>query len=332
MFSQHLERRRNSLVVLPVFFGLCLYVAAAPRESTAAKASVDAGKPVYPIAILPFSERGHADGDLGKQVSELLFAELVVRPDLLLVEREALHKALAEAELSLSGLVDPSQATRIGQLTGAKILVCGSALTIGTKRYLVAKIIGTETSRVLGASVKGLACGDVDELVPLLAEQIVHVISTKADLLVAKPETPADRIARIREKIGEAVRPLLAIDVTEQHIGPAVIDPAAQTELRHMALAAGFKIIDSDADNPTKADIVVRGEGVSEYALRRGGLISVRARLEVKASDPRTGRILAVDRQTVVGVGIAEQIAAKSALQEAAARIAERLLPKLVKP
>jgi hypothetical protein len=38
-----------------------------------------------------------------------------------------------------------------------------------------------------------------------------------------------------------------------------------------------------------------------------------------------------VDRQTSVAVDVAEQTAAKTALQKAAMDVAERLLPKLVK-
>ncbi|NOY80985.1 MAG: hypothetical protein GXP31_08265 [Kiritimatiellaeota bacterium] len=324
-------RNGLSLLLFSAFFGPWLW-AAAPAGAASAKPDSNPAPTVYPVAILPFSQRGAADADLGKQVSELLFAELVSRPELLLVEREELKKVLSETELNLSGLVSPGQATQIGQLTGAKILVTGSVLTIGAKRYLVAKIIGTETSRVLGASVKGLARGDVDDLIQPLAEQVAAVISQRANVLVAKPEKPEDRIAAIREKLGKAARPLLAIIIKERHVGPAVIDPAAQTELTHLALATGFQVIDAVAGNPTQADIVVRGEGISEYALRRGNLISIRARLEVKATDPKTNRVLAVERQTVVAVGVAEQVAAKSALQQAAARIAERLLPKLVRP
>ena len=65
--------------------------------------------------------------------------------------------------------------------------------------------------------------------------------------------------------------------------------------------------------------------------MRRGNLVAVKARLEVKAIDPKTDKVIAVDRQVAVVVDLTEQIAGKKALQRAAAVIAERMLPKLVK-
>jgi hypothetical protein len=73
----------------------------------------------------------------------------------------------------------------------------------------------------------------------------------------------------------------------------------------------------------------VQGEAISEPAVRHGNLVSAKARLEVKAIDQATGKVLAIDRQTTVATDLTEQIAAKTALQEAAAMIAERLLPKI---
>ena len=72
-------------------------------------------------------------------------------------------------------------------------------------------------------------------------------------------------------------------------------------------------------------------EGISELAARHGNLISVKARVELKAVDRMTDKVLVADRQAAIVVDLAEQIAGKSALQEAAAALAERILPKLVK-
>ena len=47
--------------------------------------------------------------------------------------------------------------------------------------------------------------------------------------------------------------------------------------------------------------------------------------------DRKTDKIIAVDRQTALVVDLTESIAGKAAIQEAAAILAERILPRLVK-
>ncbi len=291
----------------------------------------DDERAVYPVAILPFQERGRDTAELGGQVTDLLFAQLVVNPDIYLVEREDIKKLFDEQELNLSGLVNPAQATQVGYLTGAKIIVTGSVLVVGDKLYLVAKIIGTETSRVLGASAKGKVDDDLDGLVESLAEDVATTISEQAKKLVAEPVTHEDRVGAIAEDLGKGDRPTVWIDIPERHVGQTTIDPAAQTELALICTELGFEVIDRKEGNRNAADVLLIGEGFSQFASRHGNLISVKARLEVKALDRATGKVLAVDRQVSVAVDLAEQIAGKTALQEAAATIAGRLLPKIVK-
>lgn len=283
---------------------------------------------VYPVAIIPFQERGLEVKEMGAKVTDLLFVNLVTNPEMFLVDREDLKKLIEEQELSASGLVNQAQATQLGQLTGAKILVTGSVLQVGDKLYIVAKIMGTETSRVVGKSVKGDFDDELDSLVESLAEGVAGVIAERAEELVAKPVKHVDRLAALKKKLGSATRPTVAIDISEQHVGQVTSDPAAETEIALFCTELGFKVLDSTA-NKKDADILLIGEGFSQFAARHGNLVSVKARLELKALDRKTGQVLAIDRQTSIGVDLAEQIASKSALQESAARIAERLLPAI---
>lgn len=285
---------------------------------------------VYPTAIFAFAERGEGAKGYGQKTSDILFAQLAVDPNLMLVDRQDLDKALGEASLGLGGMVTPGQATQVGQLTGAKILVTGSVIEADKTLYLVAKIIGTETSRVLGESVKGRTSDEIGPLVETLAKQVAATIVKDADKLMAKTVKMEDRIAALNKRLGNARRPSVRIEVTERHVGQATIDPAAETELGLFCKETGFEVWDSKSGAGKQADIVLRGEGFSEFAARRGDLISVKARVEVKAVDRATDRVIAVDRQTAVEVDLTEQIAGKKALQEAAAAIAERMLPKLV--
>jgi TolB-like protein len=287
---------------------------------------------VYPVAILPFEERGANVKDFGAQVSEVLFAELVANPKLMLVDRAELTKTLGEQSLSLTGAVKPDEAVKVGQLTGAKLIITGSVLQVDKKLYLVAKIMGTETTRVVGASVNGQASDELAPLIEKLAEQITSTLDEKASTLVAKPVQTADRIAALRKQLGDAKLPVVRIEIAERHVAQATIDPAAETEIAMICRELGFEVVDNKEAAVGAADILITGEGFSETVGRIGNLVSVRGRLEVKAVDRKTGKVLAIDRQTNRVIDASEQIAGKTALQEAAAALAERIIPKLVTP
>jgi TolB-like protein len=285
---------------------------------------------VYPTAIFPFAERGAGVKGYGEKVSDILFASLAANPDLYLVDRADMDKTLTEHELNLSGIVAPGQAVQVGQLTGAKILLTGSVIEADKALYIVAKIIGTETSRVFGESVKGRTSDEMAPLVEELAAQVAEAIKTKADKLVAHEVSREDRVAAINKALGKVKRPTVLISITERHVGQATIDPAAETEIALLCRETGFEVLDTGAPKKS-ADIIIKGEGFSEFAMRRGNLVSVKARLEIKAIDPTTDKIIAIDRHVAVEVDLTEQIAGKKALQRAAAAIAERMLPKLTK-
>ena len=302
----------------------------APMAADTPKATVPvlAAEPV-PAAILAFAERGAAVKGTADKIADLLFAELAVHDGLWLVDRQDLEKSLSEQELSASGMVNPAQAVKIGSLTGAKVLITGSVFEVDKDLHIVAKVIGTETTRVLGASVKGLIRDDLGPLVTQLAAKVAETVTQKANLLVAPEIKLADRLAALNQALGDKRRPVVSVRIAERHVGQTTIDPAAETELSLFCKETGFTVLDrADA---AKADIRIEGEGFSEFGLRRGNLVSVKARIEVKAVDHKSGEVVAIDRETAVEVDLTEQIAGKKALQTAAARLAERMLPKLVK-
>jgi hypothetical protein len=216
-------------------------------------------------------------------------------------------------------------------MTGAKVLVTGSVMEADESFHIVAKIIGTETSRVLGESVKGPTSNGIAPLVEELAEKVAGTIEARAPELVGKRVTVTDRIAALNEILGDGERPTVAIDIDEQHIGRAAGDPASATEIALFCKETGFEVIDSQSAGTRSADVIIRGKGFSETATRHGRLVSVKARLEVEAVDRRTNKLITVERQTAVVVDLSEQIAGKAALQQAAATIAQRLLPKITK-
>ena len=225
---------------------------------------------------------------------------------------------LGEQELGLSGTVSPDTAAKVGHLTGAKVLVTGRVFKADKELVIVAKIIGTETSRVYGELVKGPAASSLTDLSGDLARKIAATVTQKGDTLVAKVESREDRIARIKKSVGGKTLPSVSVKIGERHFGQPVIDPAAETELSLILKECGFTLVDDKSKE--KADVEITGDAFSAFGMRKGNLISCKARVELKAQK-RTGEILAVDRQTSVAVDITEQTAAKTALQQAAAEL-----------
>ena len=88
--------------------------------------------------------------------------------------------------------------------------------------------------------------------------------------------------------------------------------------------STGYEAVDLLKQKP---DIEVTGEAFSAHGFRKGNLVICRARLELKARDVESGKILFTSSQTSVAADITEQTAAKTALENAALEIAGRLLP-----
>lgn len=285
---------------------------------------------VLTVAVFDFESKDEAVRDLGPKVASLINAQLSADPHVITVERAELEKALGEQELGLSGTIDPETAAKVGHLTGAKVLVTGRVFNVGRETMIVAKVIGTETSRVYGDVVRGTAgSASVADMSTDMAARIAKIVTEKADTLVAKVEKPEDLIARLQPQVKGKKLPIVSVVIAERHIGSPTIDPAAETEVGFILQKLGFTVADKK-DPLAKADIEITGEGFSEFGMRKGNLVSCKGRVEMKAIDKATGRVLFIDRQTSVAVDLSEHLAAKTALQDAAAKLTERLLPKLV--
>jgi Curli production assembly/transport component CsgG len=312
----------------PFILTLLLAAGALTHAAGQTNSTSNSSPDVLTVAVFDFESKNPNVSGLGPNVATLLNARLSAEPNLILVERAELDKALGEQELGLSGTVSADSAAKVGQLTGAKILVTGRVFKTDTELFVVAKIIGTETSRVYGEMVQAGVDASISDLSKSLATKIAADVMSKGDTLLAKVETHEDRIAKLKKELGDKKLPVVSVKITEQYFTQHIIDPAAQTEMSLILQQCGFTLADDNSTN--RPTIEITGEAFGELGLRKGNLQSCRARIEIKARDVATGRIIAVDRQTSVAVDIAELIAAKSALQNGAGELAERLIPKLV--
>jgi hypothetical protein len=288
-----------------------------------------AAQDVLTVAVFDFESKDEAVRDLGPKIATLINATLSADPSIITVERAELEKVLGEHELGLSGSVTAERSARVGHLTGAKVLVTGRVFKIEKDTMIVAKVIGTETSRVYGEMVKGGPGSSIADLSEALGKKIATTVNEKGTNLVARVESPAERLERIKASLKGDKRPVLVIRIAERHFNGPTIDPAVETELGKIAGDCGFKL--ADDKSAVKADIEITGEALSEFGMRKGNLVSCKARVEIKVREVATGNILLVDRQTSVAVDLTEQVAAKTALQNAGAVLAERVLPKLTK-
>jgi TolB-like protein len=256
---------RIAMVLVVVFAAGTLWAADEPPDESA----------VCTVAVFPFAERGPVPAGSGGQVADLLFAALSEDPDLILVERAETDKILQEQELYLTGLTHPDQALKLGWMTGARVLVTGSVMASGERVICLAKVIGSETGRVLGKSVKG-ARDDIPDLAAELADAVGDILDNQRARLIPPEEKTEDRVDRLKKRLAGGKRPTVSIRIAEEHVGRPVIDPAAQTEFQLICRQTGFEVFDPGAGRAV--DIRIAGEAFSAFALRRGNLISVKAR------------------------------------------------------
>ena len=277
-----------------------------------------------PTALLDLQASTPALKDRAAQISALLFGGLSTQPEIVLVERAQIDTALGELSLSASGMTDPSSAAKIGRLTGAKVFVMGKAIDVAGDTTVVVKIVGTETGRVFAVTKLFSASSNLTTVANELAEATAKTVHEHAADLVAPAEDAAARDARLRVATAGKKLPTVTVSIPEQHITGPLRDPAAETEIARTLGGLGFGLLDHASAE--KAAVRITGEALSEFGLRHGDFISCRARVEIKVVEASTGRILLQDRQTEVVADISEAVAAKTALEHAGAKLAERIV------
>lgn len=106
------------------------------------------------IAVLPFEtlDVEAKNHKLGRICSELLSSRLSHKPAILQVERSRLDSVIDELKMSERGELSPEGAASVGKLLGANSVVLGSVATAGPNYLVTARVVDSETGRVLTAS------------------------------------------------------------------------------------------------------------------------------------------------------------------------------------
>ena len=266
---------------------------------------------------------------LGKDTTSLLMADLSTDPRFSFVDRGQLQKVLDEEALGASGIVSPDSAARIGQLTGAKVLVGGRVLFSKKDGVvtIVATIIGTENGRVLSKTAEGSRT-NLEAVTMKLSREIAQTIADNStNLLAGAVSERGERISQIIANIKGSKRPAVSIRIDEQLPDGAGSFQTTGTELGMLLQKAGFTVVDEKSDR--KPDLIITGEAMAATTAKNGSFYSAHATLEIKAQERTSGKILSFDRQEEVAADIGEQMAARKALENATDELAQRILPLL---
>lgn len=272
------------------------------------------------VAVLPFESRDRqaASTDTGKSVAELLNVALMESGNADMVERAELDAALNELQLSAVGLTSKDSQVKLGRFIGAKILITGSLFKSGSKNFVIVKIIGTETSRVLGASASGTE--DFTDLVPMLAPKVSAILENQSAKLLPKEQNGETVSAQLKKTVQGKQRKVF-VSVKED-IAVTVPDPAAETELKKLLLALDFQVVNTREE----ADFAVIGEAVAANAGNFHKFTSASARLELSIYN-KNKKLLATGAARETLAGGTYIIAAKVAIAQTALKLAGEFFP-----
>jgi transposase-like protein len=284
--------------------------------------------PALTVALDNFTGEADAATD-ARNVTTLLTADLTTEANLIMVERADLLKALHEEALGSSGIVSSGAAAKIGQMTGAKIVVVGQVIKTGeTHLVMVADIMSTETGRLFADKVEG-GSGNLTDLTSQLSHKIAQTISDQAtNLLAPAQETSAQRLARIVNSIPGTNRPSVSLKFVFWTAGKKHENATIDGEFGSILMKAGFPVVDDKSER--KPDVEIEGiEPPNGGASRQGDLYSFFDVINLTARERRTGKIITVDYQADSATDTGPAAAKTDAAVIATDSLAERLLPLL---
>lgn len=312
--------KTHTRLILFGLLALCPFALQAESTNTTAPMTV---------AVLNFESSDEKLQGRAVEAATLLGAQLSTSGNIWTIERADIDKILSEQTMGLSGLNDPATAAKTGKLLGAKALVTGRLIPSGDSVIMVAKIISTETSRVFGETVTVPKEGSWEKPAGELSAKVDKLLGSQRSSFLPVFVTKEQRLEALKKIVEGKKLASVQASISEVDLRRAAIDPAAQTEFRKILQELGFEVIDPSCSEKIP-EIIISGEAFSETGARRGQLVSARARVEVKAVRKSDGKLLDSDSETAVAVDIAEATAGKTALQDAAWVLLERMVPKLV--
>jgi TolB-like protein len=104
------------------------------------------------IAVVDFTDLQGNPTELGRYLAEELSVAMArTHKGFEVIDRAHLKALLTEHKLAASGLIDPATAKKLGQISGADVLLTGSMTPFSESVRVAVKALATDTARIIGA-------------------------------------------------------------------------------------------------------------------------------------------------------------------------------------
>jgi len=112
------------------------------------------------IAVVEFADlRGNVT-DFGRFIAEELITHLYETKKFKVIERQLLSKVITEQKLSLTGIIDPTSAQKLGRLLGVDAIATGTITDLGKSLRVNARLISTGTGEIFAVASTEIAKDD----------------------------------------------------------------------------------------------------------------------------------------------------------------------------
>jgi TolB-like protein len=104
------------------------------------------------IAVVEFSDLQGNITDFGRFLAEELITRLYQTKKFKVIERQQLNKVIAEQKLSLTGIIEPNSAKKLGKLLGVDAVAAGTITDLAQSLRVNARLISTETGEIFAVA------------------------------------------------------------------------------------------------------------------------------------------------------------------------------------
>jgi TolB-like protein len=109
------------------------------------------------IAVVDFTDLQGNPTELGRYLAEELSVAMArTHKGFEVIDRAHLKAILTEHKLTASGLIDPATAKKLGQISGADVLLTGTMTPFSESVRIAVKALATDTARIIGADTAEL--------------------------------------------------------------------------------------------------------------------------------------------------------------------------------